>query len=103
MVLYYCECVVYRFGFTLISILFRADIRALLCLSVLFNISDHVSPILCCIAMHFMLVLAIKRIIIITIRVFVYQADFYSLLSQLHGIHRSYMIYTSEAVDAVRM
>ena len=82
------ECVLYRFGFTLISILFRADIRALLCLSVLFNISDHVRPILCCIAMRFMLVLAIKCIIIITIRVFAYQADFYSLLSRLHGIHR---------------
>jgi len=30
--------IVYRFGFTLISILFRAQVSALLCLSVLFNI-----------------------------------------------------------------
>jgi len=52
----YCECIVHRFGFTLISILFRA--RALLCLSVPFNISDHV--ILCCIAIRFMLGLANK-------------------------------------------
>ena len=30
--------IVYRFGFTLISILFRAQVSALLCLWVLFNI-----------------------------------------------------------------
>jgi len=53
-----CECIVCRFGSTLISISFRADVRAFLCLSVLFNIFDHV--ILCCIAVCFMHVLANK-------------------------------------------
>jgi len=48
----------YRFGFTLISILFRAEVRAILCLSVLFNIFDRV--ILCCVAICFMFVLANK-------------------------------------------
>jgi len=40
-----CVCVlsIYRFAFTLVSILLRADARALLCLSVLFNIFDHVA------------------------------------------------------------
>jgi len=52
-----CECIVYRFDFTL-SILFRAEVRALLCLSVLFNRFDHV--IICCIAICFVLVLANK-------------------------------------------
>jgi len=40
-------CLVYRFVLTLIYILFRAEVRTLPCLSVLFNIFDHV--ILCCI------------------------------------------------------
>ena len=41
---------------TLIFILYRAEVRALLCLSILFSIFDHV--ICCCIAICFMLVLA---------------------------------------------
>jgi len=52
---------VYRFGFTLISISFRAEVRALLFISVLLNIFYHV--ILCCIAICcnlFMLMLANK-------------------------------------------
>ena len=53
-----CECIVCRFGFTLISILFRAEVRALLCLSVMFSIFEHV--ILCCIAVYFVFVLANK-------------------------------------------
>jgi len=63
----YCECIVYRFGFTLISILFKAEVRAILCLSVLFNISDHV--ILCCVAFCFMLVVANKLITITIISI----------------------------------
>ena len=37
-----CECIVYLFTFTLISILLRGEIRALLCPSVQFNTFDHV-------------------------------------------------------------
>jgi len=47
-----------EFGFTLISILFRATVTALLFLSVLFNIFDHV--ILCCIVVCFMFLQANK-------------------------------------------
>jgi len=53
--------------FALISILFRAEVRALLCLSVLFNILDHV--IICCIAICFMFVLANKIIMDISLPV----------------------------------
>jgi len=38
----FLKCIDYLFGFILISILFRAEVRAILCLSVLFNIFAHV-------------------------------------------------------------
>ena len=54
-----CTCTIDRFNFTLISILFRAEVRALLCFSVLFNIFDHVIYTLF-IAICFIVVLANK-------------------------------------------